>query len=535
MVKVICRIKPPLYGNTKITDDNNLLFLKKEDSLLEKNKIIYKKYKLDKFYDTNTNNYTIYKEQIKPIMDESFYLFLYGHTGSGKTYTIFGNQHIDGLLDIIFRNINYTAKIEAMELSSIGCVDIFNDKIVTLLENDNKIKLFNITHKEVSSEKEFDKVINNIKNKRKTGTSKYNSYSSRTHLIINIYHNKKKYVIIDLAGHERKPEMKKGSSYIDTNYINSSLLALKECFRKSNEKNAYIPYRRSKLTRLLKIIFETNVKSLIISTIHSGYQYQNDTYDTLSYVSQFKKSIDNNFIIKKNYSDYLLPHSKYISKKPISLDKLDHIPKIRPKSSPTSISMDKKELFPLQNKKISVSKKIDPFSNKYLNDKKLNDKKYDPFKYYDDKYKYKYKNDKYSIYSDDYYKNKYNKLLKKDTDSKYKNEISNLKKNNVINDFENINYDNDENLDEYDIIDETKNKKIKIDNLKDYGIYTSKKLNKNGYKIMKSINHIIYTRSIKNYVKLINNQDDEDKLLEVLNGTIATIEIVLSELHKIYH
>ena len=52
---------------------------------------------------------------------------------------------------------------------------------------------------------------------------------------------------------------------------------------------------------------------------------------------------------------------------------------------------------------------------------------------------------------------------------------------------------------------------------------------------MKAINHIIYSRSIKNYVKMVNNPDDESKLLEVLNGTIATIEIVLSELNKIYN
>ena len=60
--------------------------------------------------------------------------------------------------------------------------------------------------------------------------------NSRTHLIMNIYNNNKKYVIVDLAGNERKPEMKKGINYLDTSYINSSLLCLKECFRNSKRK-----------------------------------------------------------------------------------------------------------------------------------------------------------------------------------------------------------------------------------------------------------------------------------------------------------
>ena len=83
--------------------------------------------------------------------------------------------------------------------------------------------------------------------------------------------------------------MKKGISYLDTNYINSSLLCLKECFR--NSKKKFVPYRRSKLTRILKDVFETNVKSLIISTIQSGFDYQNDTSDTLFYISQFKNNL----------------------------------------------------------------------------------------------------------------------------------------------------------------------------------------------------------------------------------------------------
>ena len=181
--------------------------------------------------------------------------------------------------------------------------------------------------------------------------------------------------------------MKKGFSYIDTNYINSSLLSLKECFRRCNENSIYIPYRRSKLTRLLKNVFETKVKSIIISTIHSGFRFQNDTYDTLSYITQFKNSQSKYSIEKKSYDYNYKPYSKILEpKKPVKLSKLklnNQITK-RPKSSPTSISLSK-EVF--------SSKKLEPLNiNKY--DSKYNNylKKYK--NEYKNEFKYKYTNDK---------------------------------------------------------------------------------------------------------------------------------------------
>lgn len=527
MVKVICRIKPPLKENTKITKDNELLFIKKENTLLDKNKIIYKNYNLDKFYDTNKTNYDIFDEEIKPIINNSFYLFMYGHTGSGKTYTIFGNKNNPGILNLLVKNMNYNIKIEALELSSIGCTDVFNNNPITLLEKNNKIKLYNLSHKTIKNEIEFENILDNIKDKRKTGTSKYNYSSSRTHLVINIYYNNKKYVIIDLAGNERKPDMIKGQSYIDTSYINSSLLSLKECFRRSNSKNDYIPYRRSKLTRLLKNIFETDVKSLIITTIHSGFKYQNDTYDTLSYITQFKNNSESISSIKKKYSDYIKPYSKLIvQKKRINLSKIKYEPIIRPKTSPKSISLEKKKIL----------------SNKQ-NLKPLNIKKYDPKKYYDVKQNNYLKRPLSKIYDD--YSYKYDDYSYKYDDTKFNkekekiNNILDVKKNNLINDYKKNSKSNDiiNKYDDYKIIDNTKktNNNYVYNNNKNFEIKITKKFNKNAHKIIQAINHILYSRSIKNYVKLIKNKNDEDTLIEILNGTISTIEVVLAEINKIYY
>ena len=143
MVRVICRIKPPQYENTIITKDNQMLFTKVEKNINNSNKYTNKYYKLDKFYDGKTKNINIFNNEVKPLLINSFYLFLYGHTGSGKTYTLFGNDSIHGIINHIFNHLNYKADIEAIELRPTGCFNILSDDIVTLLENNRKIKLYN--------------------------------------------------------------------------------------------------------------------------------------------------------------------------------------------------------------------------------------------------------------------------------------------------------------------------------------------------------------------------------------------------------
>lgn len=236
MVRVICRIKPPLRENTKIIDSNKLLFDKKEKDLKKEYKITSKIIKLDKFYGSTVKNNNIFKNEIENLLSESFYLFLYGHTGSGKTFTLFGNDKNYGLIDYLFQKINYKAKIECIELSNIGCIDIFTKKNVGLLEKNSVIQMFDLSSIDINSFSKYSVTISKIKNERKSGISKFNDESSRTHLIINIYYKNKKFVIVDLAGNERKPEMKKGINYLDTSYINSTLLCLKECFRNSKKK-----------------------------------------------------------------------------------------------------------------------------------------------------------------------------------------------------------------------------------------------------------------------------------------------------------
>lgn len=293
MVKIVCRIKPPSSNNTAVIDDLYIKLLQKKKDMHNDIITTKKTFKLDKIYDTHTSTLDIFENEILPMISNSFFLFLYGHTGTGKTYTLFGNKTNCGIIDMLANEFNYQIEIECIELRHDGSYDLLTSKSVTLLEDIKKnIYYKNLSCKEINNKDEYHDLIERILSKRKTGKSKHNNTSSRTHLIINIYCNCNKYSLIDLAGNERKPSLEKGLSTLQTSYINSSLLALKECFRKYNIKNQHIPFRRSKLTRVLRDLFEKKVPSLIICTIHSGYRYQNDTNDTLFYVSQFHQNFN---------------------------------------------------------------------------------------------------------------------------------------------------------------------------------------------------------------------------------------------------
>lgn len=539
MVKVICRIKPPLYENTIITKDNELLFTKKEKDIKNDYKYNSKYYKLDKFYNEKSTNNEIFYDEVKPLLINSFYLFLYGHTGSGKTYTLFGNDYVKGIIYYIFKEINYDAEIEAIELRSTGCYNLLNNRSVSLLENEKKINLYNVERIKIKNFSNFQQVFDDIKYKRKTGISKYNQQSSRTHLVINIFHNGKKYVVVDLAGNERAPDMKKGISYDETSYINSSLLSLKECFRQSSFNNKkYIPYRRSKLTRLLKDVFETKVNSLIISTIHSGLKYQNDTYDTLMYLSQFHKKFEqkiNDYNTVQGSNKKLLKVNTK-NKKHLNLikpnNRYEHLK--RPHTSPKYKSNNKKNDYNLkpvykQNRnnydKLNVKDfkfKVNNFTEYKKNDNMNNDKKYKYDKYHD-------KNPNYEEKYDDDEKNN---LIENTRDKKYKKDDFYKKSF-----FNNLKYKNPS--DEYAYKDSNYLAgKIKKEYYNDKIVnnHLLKKINydEDTIKMLGILNHILYSQSIKNIIQINEHKSIEERSLNVLNKTMATIEVVLEEIIKLY-
>ena len=97
MVKIVCRIKPPKKDNIELVNDSKIYLYKKDKNLLDKSIIRPYQFELDKFYDYKTKTNEIFDAEIKPNLYKNFGCFIYGHTGSGKTFTLF---EINGLLSL---------------------------------------------------------------------------------------------------------------------------------------------------------------------------------------------------------------------------------------------------------------------------------------------------------------------------------------------------------------------------------------------------------------------------------------------------
>ena len=94
MVKIICRVKPPKESNIKILEESKILLLKKDRNLLDNSILKPYEFELDKVYDYNITTKEIFDNEIRDrIGIKNIGIFIYGHTGSGKTYTLFGNKN----------------------------------------------------------------------------------------------------------------------------------------------------------------------------------------------------------------------------------------------------------------------------------------------------------------------------------------------------------------------------------------------------------------------------------------------------------
>ncbi|KAI7739147.1 hypothetical protein M8C21_023367 [Ambrosia artemisiifolia] len=142
--------------------------------------------------------------------------------------------------------------------------------------------------------------------RRKTDSTDANETSSRSHAVLEITvlrKQKRKYrsqvirgklALVDLAGSERASETNNGGQKLrDGANINRSLLALANCINalgKQHKKGlAYVPYRNSKLTRILKVGLSGNSQTVMIATISPADNQYNHTVNTLKYADRAKE------------------------------------------------------------------------------------------------------------------------------------------------------------------------------------------------------------------------------------------------------
>ena len=331
----INEVKDTIYSNdyNSFSEDDNYEFSTKGKGKIFNLDYSPKIFYFDKIYTPKTESQIIYKEICQNIIKNFINglngsIFMYGQTTSGKTFTMLGTPNNPGILPCslndIFIMMNENSNIMENIKFNIYCcyIEIYNEKVNDLLNNTNSTNLKLIDDKKYGTIvagakrvkiKNFEEGIA-IKDygeeNRKYRETLLNEYSSRSHCVFQIYleqfhfdeegnNIKNIYSIlnlIDLAGSERINEKEKKLDNIEeTGYINKSLFVLANIINKlvessssSFNKNIYIPYRDSKLTRLLSQSLGGNSLTTILCTISPAKINYNQTLSTLRFASRAK-------------------------------------------------------------------------------------------------------------------------------------------------------------------------------------------------------------------------------------------------------
>ncbi|XP_030211624.1 kinesin family member 3Cb [Gadus morhua] len=301
-----------------------------------------KTFTFDSVYDCNSNQMDIYDDTVGPLVESVLHgfngtIFAYGQTGTGKTYTMQGvsnNPEERGIVpnsfEHIFTQISRTQNQKYLVRASY--LEIYQEEIRDLLCKNNSRSLelkesadcgvyvrdlSSVVTKNVS---ELEHVMNMGNQSRAVGFTHMNDRSSRSHAIFVVtvecseagpdgedHIRVGKLNMVDLAGSERQSKTgAKGKRLKEAAKINLSLSALGNVISALVDgRSTHVPYRDSKLTRLLQDSLGGNAKTVMLATVGPSGRHHDETLTTLRYASR-AKNIKNKPRVNEDPKDALL-------------------------------------------------------------------------------------------------------------------------------------------------------------------------------------------------------------------------------------
>ena len=158
----------------------------------------------------------------------------------------------------------------------------------------------------INSVEEVNLLLQKGEQNRKTGSTKYNELSSRSHVIASFIletnKTRSKLNLVDLAGSEKLSTQLQSTQGQETKYINTSLSVLNKVIFALSEKQKFIPYRDSILTKLLSDSLGGNYKSLLICCVSPAGCSYFETLNSLRFAERAKK-IQNKAIKNEIYEE----------------------------------------------------------------------------------------------------------------------------------------------------------------------------------------------------------------------------------------
>ncbi|KAH9917698.1 kinesin-domain-containing protein [Epithele typhae] len=276
------------------------------------------KYPFSSCYDAASQQHEIFDRDVQPLIELAFSgitvtVFAYGVTSSGKTHTMQGSSDQPGIIpravQEVFRKAGDTAQRAVVHASYM---EIYKDEVYDLLvdrETANKLPVrenesgqvfvANLSLVTLETVDDFTALFSRANKQRSVGSTNLNSVSSRSHAILTLYITvtdttrnltlSGKLNLVDLAGSENnKHTGNDASRMVESAAINKSLSVLGQVVHALNQGASRIPYRNSKLTRILQDALGGSSVGLLICNLAPGTKFRQDTLNTLNFAVRTK-------------------------------------------------------------------------------------------------------------------------------------------------------------------------------------------------------------------------------------------------------
>ena len=321
-INVFCRFRPPSEIELEHTSNNCVTILSPKQLLVRKdnNLDIQQDYTFDGLFLPGTPLDQIYMRTTKQIIENVLMgyngaVICYGQTGTGKTYTM--NEITPLAVKQIFNGINSADSENEVFKIDVSIIEIYKEQVNDILDSkktnlnliENKLKkskliIENVTTIAVSTENELNDIIYKGTLKRNTNSTTMKEYTSKSHniIIVTIYRYYKDkncmrtgtLYLCDLEGSEKITKMNpvEGENIEEQKLINKSLSALGSVVQSLSIKNDttfHVPYRDSKLTRILSECLGGSAYTTLILTCTQNEYNLSETRNTLLFGERAKK------------------------------------------------------------------------------------------------------------------------------------------------------------------------------------------------------------------------------------------------------
>ncbi|XP_061446627.1 kinesin-like protein KIF22 isoform X2 [Rhineura floridana] len=285
------------------------------------------KYKFDAFYGETATQRDVYMESVQPVLrhlleGQNASILAYGPTGAGKTHTMLGSPEQPGVIPRAVQNVlqmTRDASGDEWKYSvSMSYLEIYQEKVLDLLDpslrdlpiredRHHRILVPGLTQREITSFLDFESHFLPASSNRTVASTQLNHRSSRSHAVLLVHVSQTqgwppyarraaKLCLIDLAGSEdNRRTGNQGLRLKESGAINTSLFVLSKVVDALNQGLPRVPYRDSKLTRLLQDSLGGSAHSVIIANIAPEKKCYFDTLTSLNFAAKSKQVVNKPF------------------------------------------------------------------------------------------------------------------------------------------------------------------------------------------------------------------------------------------------